>query len=442
MEDFTEWNKRYIHHYNFPSYSVGETGRYGPPSRREIGHGALAEKALLPVLPDVTEFPYTMRLVSECLESNGSTSMASTCASCLSLMAGGVPLTDMVAGVAMGLMLDSRSGKFKVLTDIQGLEDHHGDMDFKVTGTEHGVTALQLDNKVAGLTPEILKQALEKAKAGRLHILGVMRKAIAKPRPDISKYAPRVEIVQVPFEKIGDVIGPSGKTIKGIIAKTGTEIELNDDGTTFIYGDDLTRVAKAKEIVLSLIKDYSVGDKVEVKVVRIEPFGAFVQLDGGKREAMIHVSELAHTRTAAVEDVLGLGDTTQAEIIEVKRDGKISASLKALQPKPKSKPKPEPTPTPEVTSSQDSSRPRPQGSPKIPGTTRFEKPAVDPKYNPNLESITPVLEVEGNPKPFSKEKSLRRKPADLDVQTPPPALGTLGEIDGSDEGSDYSLDSK
>ena len=410
MEDFTEWSKRYLHHYNFPSYSVGETGRYGPPSRREIGHGALAEKALLPVLPSLEEFPYTLRLVSECLESNGSTSMASTCASCLSLLAGGVPLKDMVAGVAMGLMLDPQSGQFKVLTDIQGLEDHHGDMDFKVTGTREGVTALQLDNKVAGLTPEILKQALTRAKAGRLHILDVMTKTIDKPRPDISRYAPRVETLQVPFAKIGDVIGPSGKTIKSIIARTGTEIELEDDGTTFIYGDDMDAVAKAKEIILSLLKEYEIGDKAKGKVVRIEPFGAFIQLDGGKQEAMIHVSEIAHTRTAQVSDVLALGDEVDIQIIEVKSGGKISASIKALLPKPKKK-KTKAT------------------KPEVPGTTRFEKPAKDPKYQPNLDSITPVIQLSGPvAKPFSKEAKLKEKPAAISP------LAEASEGDGSDEG--------
>jgi polyribonucleotide nucleotidyltransferase len=339
MEDFEEQTKRYIHHYNFPSYSVGETGRYGPPSRREIGHGSLAEKALLPVLPSLEEFPYTMLLVSECLGSNGSTSMASTCGSCLSLMSGGVPLLDMVAGVAMGLMLDSASGKFKVLTDIQGLEDHHGDMDFKVTGTKNGITAIQLDNKVAGLTPEILKLALKEALAARLHILGIMEQTIAKPHPEMSPYAPRVAVVQVPFDKIGDVIGPSGKIIKGIIAKTQTEIELVDEtGQTFVYGRDAAKVTEAVSIIEGLIKEYTIGDKVSGKVFRIEPFGAFIKIDGSGKEAMIHVSELAHTRTEKVEDVVNLGDQLNVQIVEIKPNGQLGGSLKSLQPKPEKPP--------------------------------------------------------------------------------------------------------
>jgi polyribonucleotide nucleotidyltransferase len=331
MEDFEEYHKRYIHHYNFPQYSVGETGRYGYPGRREIGHGALAEKALLPVLPSEEDFPYTMRLVSECLGSNGSTSMASTCASCLSLMDGGVPIKGVVAGVAMGLILDEGTGNFKVLTDILGAEDHFGDMDFKVTGTDQGITAIQLDNKVAGLTVDILKQALTQAREGRIHILNIMKEAISEPRKELSEHAPRVVSVQVPFEKIGDVIGPSGKIIKGIIAQTGTTIDIEDDtGLTLIYGKDSGKVKQAEEIIKKLIKDYVAGDVVEGKVFRIENYGAFAKIDGTEREGLIHISEIAEGRTEKVTDVLQMGQTVQAKIIGINEKGQINLSIKQL----------------------------------------------------------------------------------------------------------------
>lgn len=334
MEDFEEQTKRYIHHYNFPAYSVGETGRYFGPGRREIGHGALAEKALLPVLPSEDEFPYTMRLVSECLGSNGSTSMASTCGSCLSLMAGGVPIKDMVAGVAMGLMLDVKTGSYKVVTDIQGFEDHHGDMDFKVTGTKDGITALQLDNKVAGLTVEILKDALIKAKIARLHILDIMKQEINKPKADISQYAPRVAQIEVPFEKIGEVIGPSGKIIKGIIAKTGVEIEIDDlTGRTLIYGKEAEKVNEAKNIVLSLIKEYATGDIVIGKVYRLEAFGAFVKIDGSEKEGLVHISESSTKgeRIKDIKDVFKLEDEVSLKIIAVNERGQISCTRKGVE---------------------------------------------------------------------------------------------------------------
>jgi polyribonucleotide nucleotidyltransferase len=334
MEDFEEQTKRYIHHYNFPSYSVGETGRYTGPGRREIGHGALAEKALLPVLPNELDFPYTLRLVSECLGSNGSTSMASTCASTLSLLAGGVPISDMVAGVAMGLMLDIKTGKFATLTDIQGFEDHHGDMDFKVTGTATGITALQLDNKVAGMTADVLKQALVEAKAARLNILGIMKTAISEPRKDISIHAPRVAVVDVPFEKIGEVIGPSGKIIKGIIAKTQTEIEIDDiTGRTLIYGKDAAKVMEAKSIVESLIKEYQPGEIVKGKVYRVEAFGAFAYIDGTDKEGLIHISESSKdgSRVKEIGDVLKIGDEVSAKILAVNERGQISLTLKNVE---------------------------------------------------------------------------------------------------------------
>ena len=334
MEDFEEQTKRYIHHYNFPAYSVGETGRYFGPGRREIGHGALAEKALLPVLPSEEDFPYTMRLVSECLGSNGSTSMASTCSSCLSLMAGGVPIKAMVAGVAMGLMIDVKTGNYKVLTDIQGFEDHHGDMDFKVTGTADGITALQLDNKVAGLTVEILKDALDKAKAARLHILGIMKETISVPNPDISQYASRVAQVAVPFDKIGEVIGPSGKIIKGIIAKTGVEIEIDDlTGRTLIYGKDQAKVTEAQNMVLSLIKEYIPGDMVTGKVYRLEAFGAFVNIDGTEKEGLVHISESSPKgdRVKEIGDVFKIGDEVSLKILAVNERGQISCTRRGVE---------------------------------------------------------------------------------------------------------------
>jgi polyribonucleotide nucleotidyltransferase len=509
MEEFEEASKRYIHHYNFPAYSVGETGRYGSAGRREIGHGALAERALLPVLPTQDEFPYTMRLVSECLGSNGSTSMASTCGSTLSLMAGGVPIKDMVGGVAMGLVLekiennfgdlsgieleterlllkplsmdyvddifehknqnvsqwtgsdatdnkqdivnfvtatetkiksgnsivfcviDKESGefygmcgcnnfassnpylgiwlkedihskgigfestiavinwvksnvkyeyleykiidgnekseklalklgfnlcqdnikiernfgaeivfgkeyrlqgnftpKFKVLTDIQGLEDHHGDMDFKVTGTTTGITAIQLDNKVAGLTVEILKQALHRAKVGRVHIIDVMKTCISEPKPDLSQYAPIVLKVNVPLDKIGDVIGTGGKIIRAMEEKFGCDVDLeNETGTTCIYGKNIESVTACKNYILALIKTYSVGDIVSVKVTKILAFGAVAQIDGTTKEGMIHISKLANYRVEKVEDIVNIGDTKPVKIYEIKDNGNIGLTL-------------------------------------------------------------------------------------------------------------------
>ena len=334
MEDFEEQTKRYIHHYNFPAFSVGETGRYGAPGRREIGHGALAERALLPVLPDEMEFPYTLRLVSECLGSNGSTSMASTCASTLSLLDAGVPIKKMVAGVAMGLMLDSTTKEYEVLTDIQGLEDHHGDMDFKVTGTPDGITALQLDNKVAGLTPEILKEALIRAKAGRLHILSIMESCISTPRAELSRYAPRVMTLLIPMDKIVDVIGPSGKIIKGIIAKTGVDIDIEDKtGKCNIFGKDAALVQEAYNIVHEIIREYKAGEIVEGEVFRVEGFGAFVKLSNGK-EGLVHISELAPWRVAKTEDILNLGQRVQCEVLGLNEKGQLMFSYKKFAKRP------------------------------------------------------------------------------------------------------------
>ncbi len=332
MEDFEEVTKRYLHHYNFPSYSVGETGRYTGPGRREIGHGALAEKALLPVLPTESEFPYTMRLVSECLGSNGSTSMASTCGSTLSLLAGGVPIKDVVAGIAMGLVLDFSTGNFKVLTDIQGAEDHHGDMDFKVTGTATGVTAIQLDNKVAGLTPNILKQALIEAKAGRLFIINKMLEAIEAPRSEISTYAPRVLTTTIPSDRIGDVIGPSGKIIKGLIAKYDVDIDIEDNtGKTLIYGKDSQKTQAALNKILQIIKEFEIGEIVAGKIYRIETYGAFVKImeEGSEtgKEGLIHISNLSDKRVNKVEDIVKIGDIVKAKIIEIKDNGQMSLAV-------------------------------------------------------------------------------------------------------------------
>lgn len=326
MEDFEETTKRYLHHYNFPPYSVGETGRYAGPGRREIGHGALAEKALIPVLPSEDEFPYTMRLVSECLGSNGSSSMASTCASTLSLMAGGVPIKDMVAGIAMGVVV-GEDGRYSVLTDIQGAEDHLGDMDFKVTGTRTGITAIQLDNKISGLTIEILKKALDQSRTARLFILDQMQAVISQPKAEISPTAPKVSMIQIPFEKIGDVIGPQGKIIKSIIADTHTEIDIEDEtGKTYIYAKNSADSAAALHRIQALIKEYQVGDEVTGTVFRIEAYGAFVKLEGGK-EGMIHISRLAKTRTNKVEDVLQLGQKVTAKVFEINAKGQIALSL-------------------------------------------------------------------------------------------------------------------
>jgi len=328
MEDFDETSKRYLHHYNFPAYSIGETGRYGPPKRREIGHGALAEKALLPVLPSEETFPYTIRLVSECLGSNGSTSMASTCASTLTLMAAGVPIRRMVAGIAMGLMMNTDTGNFCVLSDILGAEDHFGDMDFKVTGTEDGITAIQLDNKVAGLTVQILQTALHQARVGRLHILNIMAQAIDTPRPQISEHAPQVVRTQIPFAKIGDVIGPSGKVIKNIIAQTGVEIDIADDtGVTMIYGQSTQDIASAQRMIEAITKEYTIGERVSGTVYRIEKFGAFVRLVDTGKEGMIHISKLSDRRVEMVEDVVAVGQNVQVEVVKVTDRGQIDLRL-------------------------------------------------------------------------------------------------------------------
>lgn len=331
MEDFEETKKRYMHHYNMPGFSVGEVKPNRGAGRREIGHGALAERALEPVLPPKDKFPYTMRLVSEVLSSNGSTSMASTCGSSLSLMDAGVPITAQVGGVAMGLVLDPESGKFKVLTDIQGAEDFFGDMDFKVTGPKAGVTALQLDIKAKGLTVEILEAALNQAKAGRMHIIEVMDSVLSAPRPELSKYAPRIESFYIDPKKIREVIGAGGKIINEIIEKTGVKIDIEDDGLVAVTSKDPEGMKKAVEWIKNLVREVEPGEVFEGKVTRIMDFGAFVEVLPGK-EGLVHISELAPYRVGRVEDVVNLGDAVKVVCTEIDSMGRINLSMKALLP--------------------------------------------------------------------------------------------------------------
>ena len=333
MEDFEEATKRYIHHYNFPGFSVGEVAPMRGPGRREVGHGALAERALEPVIPEKEKFPYTLRLVSEVLGSNGSTSMASTCGSTLALMDAGVPITDIIGGVAMGLILDTKSGKFKVLTDIQGIEDANGDMDFKVTGSEKGITALQMDVKTRGLTLDILKQALAQAKDGRMHIIGVMKQTIDKPREDLSKHAPRITTLRINPEKIRDVIGSGGKVINKIIAETGVQIDIEDDGLVMVTSNDAEGSKKALEWIHNLTREIKIGEQFKGKVTRIMDFGAFVELVPG-HEGLCHISELAWQRVGRVEDVVNIGDELEVKVVEIDHMGRVNLSHKVLLPRP------------------------------------------------------------------------------------------------------------
>ena len=315
--------KRYIHHYNMPPYATGEAGRLKSPGRREIGHGALAERALLPVIPSEEEFPYALRLVSEILSSNGSSSMASVCGSTLSLMDAGVPIHAPVAGVAMGLIKDAETGKVVVLTDIQGLEDFLGDMDFKVAGTMNGITAIQMDIKIAGIDREILKMALAQALQGRLHILGIMLETLGQPRDHLSPYAPKIVRFTINPEKIREVIGPGGKMINKIIAETGVKIDIEDDGRVFLSTPDEAAAAKARKIIEGIAKDIEVGDVFTGKVVRIMNFGAFVELAPGK-DGMIHISKLANHRVEKVEDVVNIGDELEVKVNEIDAQGRIN----------------------------------------------------------------------------------------------------------------------
>ena len=327
MNEF-ETEKRYLHQYNFPGYSVGEAKASRGPGRREIGHGALAEKALIPVLPPVEEFPYAIRSVSETMESNGSTSMASTCASCMSLMAAGVPIRKPVAGISCGLVTGENDEDYLVLTDIQGLEDFFGDMDFKVTGTRDGITAIQMDIKIHGLTRPIVEEAIKRAREARLFIMdGVMKDAIAEPRKELSPYAPKIITLQIETDKIGDVIGKQGKTITAIIDETGAKIDIDDSGMVSISGIDLAALERAKEIILSIVNDIEPGQILEGTVVRMMNFGAFVQLSPNK-DGMVHISKLSDKRVNEVEDVVHIGDKVRVKVIEVDKMGRINLSMR------------------------------------------------------------------------------------------------------------------
>ncbi|MEO5985647.1 MAG: polyribonucleotide nucleotidyltransferase [Candidatus Limnocylindria bacterium] len=323
-----ETEKRYMHHYNMPPYSVGEARFMRGPGRREIGHGALAERALVPVLPDASEFPYVIRVVSECVSSNGSTSMASTCGSTLALMDAGVPIKAPVAGAAMGLINDKETGRYAVLTDITGKEDAYGDMDFKVTGTADGVTALQMDIKVAGITTEIMRDALEQARTARLHILGKMTEVIGASREELSQYAPRITTLKIPVDKIRDVIGAGGKVIRQITAETGTQINVEDDGTIQIAATDGEAAKKAIAWIEGLTKDVEVGKEYLGKVTRIMNFGAFVEILPGK-EGLVHISQLADYRVPRVEDVVSIGDELMVIVTEIDRMGRVNLSRRA-----------------------------------------------------------------------------------------------------------------
>jgi polyribonucleotide nucleotidyltransferase len=322
-----EEEKRFMHHYNFPSFSVGETGPIRGPGRREIGHGALGERALEPIVPSEKDFPYTIRLVSEVLESNGSTSQASICASTLAMMDAGVPIKAPVAGIAMGLV---KSGEhYTVLSDIQGMEDHLGDMDFKVAGTAKGVTALQMDIKIDGLSREILEEALQQAKVGRMHILDSMLATISEPKGELSQFAPKILTMTINPDKIRDVIGPSGKQINKIIEETGVKIDIEQDGTVFIASTNQEMNQKAKKIIEDIVREVQVGEMYLGKVKRIEKFGAFVEIFAGK-DGLVHISELAEERVGKVEDVVKIGDEILVKVTEIDKQGRVNLSRKAI----------------------------------------------------------------------------------------------------------------
>ena len=343
-----EDQKRFMLHYNFPQFSVGETGRYGAPGRREIGHGALGEKALLQVIPSEEEFPYTIRVVSEILESNGSSSQASICAGCMSLMAAGVPIKAPVAGIAMGLI--THGDDYTILTDIQGMEDHLGDMDFKVAGTEHGICALQMDIKIKGITEQILKEALEQARIARLQVLKVMQKQIKEPRKEVSKYAPKMETFMIDPAKIKEVIGKGGEMITKIICDASNvkdvnninavKVDLEDDGRVIIYHSDQEIINKTKQMIEEVVRDVEVGKIYEAKVVKIEDFGCFVQLWPGC-EGLVHISQLAHERVEKVEDVVKVGDEIIVKALGPDKKGRQNFTRKDALPKPKKKEKKE-----------------------------------------------------------------------------------------------------
>ena len=323
--------KRYMHQYNFPSYSVGETKPSRGPGRREIGHGALAEKALIPVLPSEEEFPYAIRTVSETFESNGSTSQASICASSMSLMAAGVPIKKPVAGISCGLVTGDSDDDYIVLTDIQGLEDFFGDMDFKVAGTRDGITAIQMDIKIHGLTRPIVEEAIARTREARLYILDeVMAKAISEPREQVGKYAPKIISMQIDPQKIGDVVGQRGKTINAIIDQTGVKIDISEDGNVSICGTDAEMMEKARKMVEIIVTDFEEGMILTGKVVNIKEFGAFLEFAPGK-EGMVHISKIAKQRIARVEDVLTLGDVVKVVCLGKDRMGRYSFSIKDVK---------------------------------------------------------------------------------------------------------------
>ena len=322
-----EDSKRYMHQYNMPPYSVGESRMMRGPGRREVGHGALASRALEPMLPSVDEFPYALRLVSEVISSNGSTSMASVCASTMAMMDGGVPLKAPVAGVAMGLIKDAEKNNLAVLTDIQGLEDFLGDMDFKVAGTEKGITAIQMDIKIKGIDREILQRALAQAKEGRMFILGKMLETIPTPREELKPHAPKIISFTINPEKIGEVVGPRGKMINKIIAETGVKIDIEDDGHVYIATEDGEAAKKARGMIEAIVKEIEVGEVYMGTVVRIMPFGAFVELLPGK-DGMVHISKLAHERVEKVEDVVNIGDEILVKVIEIDEKGRVNLSRK------------------------------------------------------------------------------------------------------------------
>lgn len=336
-----EESKRFMHHYNFPPFSVGEARPLRPPGRREIGHGALGERALEPIIPSEEAFPYTIRLVSEVLESNGSTSQASICASCMALMDAGVPIKAPVAGVAMGLVAEG--DQYAVLTDIQGMEDHLGDMDFKVAGTEKGVTALQMDIKIKGLSRQILKEALEQAHYGRMHILGKMLEAIQEPRPELSKYAPRIITLKIHPDKIREVIGPGGRVINKIIEETGVKIDIEQDGRVFIATSDLEAGEKARAIIEGIVREVEVGAIYNGRVTRTEKYGAFVEVLPGK-EGLVHISHLAEERVEKTEDVVKVGDEITVKVTEIDPQGRINLSRKAALRELRGEPPEDPTP--------------------------------------------------------------------------------------------------
>ena len=317
--------KSYMLHYNFPPFCTGEVKPIRGTSRREIGHGNLAERALKPLIPKEDNFPYTIRIVSDVLESNGSSSMATVCSGSLSLMDAGVPVKSNVAGIAMGLIKDE--SKVMVLSDILGDEDHLGDMDFKVAGTREGITAIQMDIKIKGISFEIMEKALDRARTGRMHILDIMDQTIPEPRKEISAYAPRITTIQIPVDKIGAVIGPGGKTIKKIIEDTGVKIDIDDDGKTVIASEDMARVEQAKKIILSMAKDPEIGDYFKGTVKKVTNFGAFVEIVPGK-EGMVHISELDIARTNKVTDVVNVGDKIDVLVKRIDPEGKIALSRK------------------------------------------------------------------------------------------------------------------